>query len=324
MLATARGPTARTASTLRAAGAMPSASSVRRSWRSSSGLPPVASWQAAQNAGSASSPSSARTSAATAAAPSGPGRSGVAAGSWTISASSAGSVPGSPVRSVAADEHGRAVEPPGEVGEEAQRRPVAPVQVVDGEQQRPFRGEVEREPVEAVQGGERRGGLAVARALDREQRRGARRGAGERALPVRRPRRPRRAGARRRSRTRARAPTERAASTRSRPSARSRSPASRPDLPIPAGPSIRTKRPCPPAAAATTSSSAASSASRSRSVTRRLPARWPARGATGCRASGRCWRGGPRRSSASRRGPGRCRDSCRPSPRGRRRASPTR
>ena len=60
------------------------------------------------------------------------------------------------------DERGDAVEPAGEVGEEAQRRAVAPVQVVDREQQRPLGGEVEREPEEPVQRGERRAALASA------------------------------------------------------------------------------------------------------------------------------------------------------------------
>ncbi len=175
VLDTARGPTARTTSTWSATGWTPSASSARRSWRSSSGLPPVAWWQAAQKPGSASSPRRSRTSAATASALSGPGRSGCVAGSWTISASSAGIGPRLRRAQRRGDQHRRAVEPPREVGEEAQRRPVRPVEVVDGQQQRLLRGEVEREPVERVQRRERGRALLVGRLL--EQRAGGRGGA---------------------------------------------------------------------------------------------------------------------------------------------------
>ena len=78
------------------------------------------------------------------------------------------------------DQHRLAFEPAHEVGEEAQARAVAPVQVVDLEQQRALGGEVEREPVEAVQGGERR--VARGRALlgAAEHDGGGRGGAGER------------------------------------------------------------------------------------------------------------------------------------------------
>ena len=55
-----------------------------------------------------------------------------------------------------ADEDRLALQPAHEVGQEAQARAVAPVQVVDLEQQRALGGEVERQPVEPVQGGERR------------------------------------------------------------------------------------------------------------------------------------------------------------------------
>ena len=54
------------------------------------------------------------------------------------------------------DQHGLTFEPAHEVGEEAQRRAVAPLQVVDLEQQRALGREVERQPVQAVQSGERR------------------------------------------------------------------------------------------------------------------------------------------------------------------------
>jgi hypothetical protein len=49
------------------------------------------------------------------------------------------------------DERGQAVEALDEMAEEAQRRAVGPVAVVDGEHERRFRGEVRRQPVEAVQ-----------------------------------------------------------------------------------------------------------------------------------------------------------------------------
>ena len=103
---------------------------------------------------------------------------GRSAGSLAISASSAASVGASPVRTRRGDEHGLALQPAHEVGEEAQRRAVAPVQVVDLEQQRPLGGEVEREPVQAVQGGERgvaAGGRALVRALRRRRARARRR-----------------------------------------------------------------------------------------------------------------------------------------------------
>ena len=49
----------------------------------------------------------------------------------TISASSTGSVPGSAVRRPRTSERGEVSRRPREVGEQAQRRAVAPVQVVD-------------------------------------------------------------------------------------------------------------------------------------------------------------------------------------------------
>jgi hypothetical protein len=75
-------------------------------------------------------------------------------------------------------QHGRAVEPARQVGEEAQRRPVRPVQVVDREQQRLLGRDVEREPVEPVQRRERGGALLVGRERLLEQRGG--RGGGAR------------------------------------------------------------------------------------------------------------------------------------------------
>ena len=101
----------------------------------------------------------------------------------------------------------QALEPPRQVGEEAQRRAVAPVQVVDREHERPVAGEVEQQPVEAVQRRERRVAVVARRRLEH--------GAGARApRPPARARAPRgrraarrAAGARRRRGTRARAPS---------------------------------------------------------------------------------------------------------------------
>ena len=71
------------------------------------------------------------------------------------------------------------LEPARKVGEKAQRRPVAPVQVVDRQQQRPLGGQVERDPVQAVQRREGHVALALQRA---EHRRGGRRGAAQQLL----------------------------------------------------------------------------------------------------------------------------------------------
>jgi hypothetical protein len=70
---TARGPISCTTRAFWAVGSTFSAASAVSSCRTSSGLPPVVSWQAAQNAGSAS-PSRSPTSAATPAWVSGAGR----------------------------------------------------------------------------------------------------------------------------------------------------------------------------------------------------------------------------------------------------------
>ena len=104
---TARGPIWRTTSTWPASGSTPSASSELMSWLSSSGLPPVASTQAALKRSSASDPSRASTSSPTLRLPSGPGCTATTFGPPTISASSAGSVPGSPLRSPVATSRGR-------------------------------------------------------------------------------------------------------------------------------------------------------------------------------------------------------------------------
>ena len=79
------------------------------------------------------------------------------------------------------DEHAEPLHSWQQVGEEAQRRQVAPVQIVEREQERPARGEVRRQPVEAVQRRQRR----IRRRLDRhlcgiEKRRRQRGGAAQR------------------------------------------------------------------------------------------------------------------------------------------------
>ena len=71
-----------------------------------------------------------------------------------MSATSAGSTPGIGDPEPAEDPDRGALEPVGEVGEEAQRRAVAPVEVVDDEQQGRVGGEVQRQPVEPVERGE--------------------------------------------------------------------------------------------------------------------------------------------------------------------------
>jgi hypothetical protein len=76
------------------------------------------------------------------------------------------------------EQGGEPLQPPREVGHEAQRRRVAAVQVVDDEQQRPALGEVGRQPEQAVQ--DREGGLGGRRPVGRrgvEERRGERGGA---------------------------------------------------------------------------------------------------------------------------------------------------
>ena len=77
-----------------------------------------------------------------------------------------------------------ALEAPRQVGEEAQRGAVAPVQVVDGQHERLLGGQVERHPVEPVQRGERH--VAIGGRLRCAEDRGRRRRrAGQRALGAR-------------------------------------------------------------------------------------------------------------------------------------------
>jgi hypothetical protein len=72
--------------------------------------------------------------------------------------------------------HAETLEPSLEVGDESQRRAVAPMQIVDREQERPVRGDVRRQPGQPVQ--HRKSGIAL-RVVDRgrlEHPRGRRRG----------------------------------------------------------------------------------------------------------------------------------------------------
>ena len=173
-----------TTSTLAASGVTPSASSDVSSWRSSSGLPPVTRAHAAQKRSSASSPSRARTIAVTASALSGPGRTERVAGSCADLGDQRGVRAGVGAPQRRADQDGHVLEPPDEVGEEAERWTVAPVQVVDRQEERPIRRGVGREPVEAVEGGEdgvRRDGWRVENGRT-EDRLGGGGGAGEPAL----------------------------------------------------------------------------------------------------------------------------------------------
>ena len=102
---TARGPIARTDAACAASGTTCSAASAVSSWRSSSGLPAVTSWQAAANASSAS-PSSSETIPAVPSSVSGRGCTATVAGSCPISPSSSSSESGSPVRIVVATSTG--------------------------------------------------------------------------------------------------------------------------------------------------------------------------------------------------------------------------
>ena len=196
---------------------------------------------------------------------SGPGRTWAVAGSLAISASSAASVGGSPVRTRRGDEHRLALEPPHQVGEEAQRRAVAPVQVVDLEQQRALGGEVERQPVEAVQGGE--GGVAAAGAplSGRWRRRRGRRAAAPASASGSATTASKSWRTTPNGNSRSSSPARALSTSAPSAPARRRNSDSRRDLPIPGGPSIRTARPSPSVASSSSVSSSATSRSRSTS-----------------------------------------------------------
>ncbi len=119
-------------------------------------MPPVAARQAATKRSSGSPSRPARTSSATPSRVSGPGCSSSAAGSVTSSASASVCAEGSAGRLAQMTHHRQVVDAPGEVGEEAQRRRVRPVRVIDREQHGAALRQVRAQPVEAVEDGEGR------------------------------------------------------------------------------------------------------------------------------------------------------------------------
>ena len=157
----------------------------RRSASRKNGFPPVASRQAAAKSSATGEPSRCSQSVAVAAMLSGAGRSTVVSGAATRRARSAVS-PSARARG-REDGDRQALQARGQVGEQAQRLGVGPVQVVHREGHGGVGGQVVEQPVEAVQDRER----AVGRG--RRQRGGARgeersregRGALEQALWVR-------------------------------------------------------------------------------------------------------------------------------------------
>ena len=100
------GPSDATRSALAAVGSMPSARTSLTSCSSRNGLPPVAWWQAAANAGSLE-PSRASIRRPAPSVESGPGRIDTVAGSARISASGTASGPTSEVRTASASTMGR-------------------------------------------------------------------------------------------------------------------------------------------------------------------------------------------------------------------------
>ena len=168
-----------------------------------------------------------RTSAATAAAPSDASTRTCAAGSAAELLEQPPS-PGSPARRRPATAIGWSAQAAGEIDQEAQRRLVGPLRVVDREQQRPALGQPRDEPVQRVQDREARlgRGRLGAGVEDRARRRGrpgqqlvaSRRGAraAARAATARRP-------SRTRARARARAPAAPRALARARSPSRGRS-----------------------------------------------------------------------------------------------------
>ena len=212
MLETAREPIALTVSACDASGRTPSTCRARSSWRSSSGLPAVVRWQAGDERSCAASPSRSRTSWAVALRPERAGVDrdrGVVLGQLgeqaLVLVRLAGAQGGD-------DQHRQPLEPAEQEGQAAQRAGVAPLHVVDREHERPLGRQVDGQPVEAVQHGERavgRGRPGRARASCRTRRRRPRAadGRGPASSAARRSgsaeQRPRRAGGRRRSRSRA-------------------------------------------------------------------------------------------------------------------------
>ena len=149
------------------------------------GLPPVVSWQAAQNPAPAEGSIVARTHWPTAAPLSAGGRRSAGARVGGQAAQHLALLLGP--RAGAEHERDRQVlEPPREEAEEAQARLVGPLGVVDADEQRPVGGEVRAQPVEAVQAGV--GGFVSGRARVLEHRARQPGGAGEPAVALTRAR----------------------------------------------------------------------------------------------------------------------------------------
>ena len=267
----ARGPSSATTSTCAASGGTCSASSVFRSSLSSSGLPCVEAWQASANAGSDSVAQPLANDLRGGVGAERPGHEHAARRVARRARRAAPRPPpGSDGRRLPTTSTGSAFEPPREVGEEAERRAVAPVQVVDREQQRRLRAQVHGQPVEAVQRGE---GRLAARLVVCAARPGGRRSAAAApAAPGRARARARASSARcgsnswrttpnGKSRSSSLPRADRTSSPRS--AARRRASATSRDLPIPAGPSISTSPARPASVPAIARSSASSSRSRS-------------------------------------------------------------
>ena len=145
------------------------------------GLPPVVSWQAAQNPAPAEGSIVARTHWPTAAPVSGGGRRSAGARVGDQAAQHLAVLLGP--RAGAEHERDRQVlQPPREEAEEAQARLVGPLRVVDADEQRPVGGEVRAQPVEAVQAGV--GGLVPAAPASSNIERGQPGGAGEPAVAL--------------------------------------------------------------------------------------------------------------------------------------------
>ena len=169
------GPSSRTRAAAVAVGSMPSATSACTSSPSRSGLPPHEACTASRNSGAGSAASLSPRSSATAS---------------TLSTRRAHDRPerlrlelredrgvraGLPLAGGGRHDHRQALEPAGQVGQEAQRGRVAPVEVVDGHQhRRPFRkvGGQPEQPVKCRERDVLRGGRRVGAVGERDERRG--------------------------------------------------------------------------------------------------------------------------------------------------------
>ncbi len=177
MLDTARDPIAFTVSACDASGRTPSTCRARSSWRSSSGLPPVVRWQAVTNGSCASAPRRSRTSSAVASGASGPGCTctvavvlGQLGEQWLVVMRLTGA-------QGRGDEHRQSLQPAQQEGQRAKRAGVAPLHVVDGQHHGLLLGQVDGQPVQAVQHRERPvGPLGRVGGGDVAEHRGCRRG----------------------------------------------------------------------------------------------------------------------------------------------------